>query len=68
MRITVLSMSLLGLILTLGPSLFVFVGKISWALHSRLMLVGMLLWFVFAPMGLKDKQSTLQGGSNEKMD
>jgi len=58
MRITVLSMALLGLLLTLVPSLLVFVGKIPWTLHSRLMLLGMLLWFVFAPMGLKDKEST----------
>lgn len=58
MRITVLSMALLGLVLTLVPSFFVFVGRISWTLHSRLMFLGMLLWFVFAPMGLKDKEST----------
>jgi len=37
-----------GLGLTLLPSLLVFSGKITWGLHARLMLVGMILWFVFA--------------------
>jgi len=37
-----------GLVLTLLPALLVFSEKITWGLHVRLMLAGMILWFVFA--------------------
>jgi hypothetical protein len=37
-----------GLALTLVPSLLVFSEKITWGLHARLMLAGMILWFVFS--------------------
>ena len=57
MRKLTIVMALLGLLLTVVPSTLVFVEKISWGLHSRLMFAGMLLWFVFAPMGMKSKES-----------
>jgi len=50
-------LSWLGLALTLGPSLLVFAGRITWETHSRLMLVGMLLWFFTAPFWMKDRKS-----------
>jgi len=40
-----------GLVLTLGPSLLVFWGKLSWSRHAQLMVVGMILWFVGATLG-----------------
>ena len=48
-------LSLLGLVLTVVPSLLVFLGKIPWELHSQLMLAGMVLWFVTAPFWMKEK-------------
>lgn len=56
MRIIALFAALAGLILTVGPSVFVFLGHASWSLHARLMFIGMVLWFIFAPIGMKGKR------------
>lgn len=45
--------SLLGLILTLFPSFFVFAGSISIETHYKLMIAGMVLWFSTAPFWMK---------------
>lgn len=42
--------SLLGLLLTILPSLLVFGGIIELAFHKTLMFVGMLCWFLTAPL------------------
>ncbi len=52
----VLVIALSGLILTVVPAFFVFLGDLSWEVHARLMFIGMLLWFIFAPIGMKSKE------------
>lgn len=49
MKKILLIASLTGLCLTVIPSFLVLGGKISWAFHSNLMMLGMLLWFISAP-------------------
>jgi hypothetical protein len=43
------ALSILGLLLTICPSLLVFAGRLSWQTHANLMLVGMVFWFATAP-------------------
>jgi hypothetical protein len=59
MRTVALITALIGLALTIVPSFFVFSGNLSWGDHARLMFVGMVLWFIFAPIGMKKKGSGL---------
>ena len=47
--------SLLGLALTIVPSLLVFRGTINLKLHYNLMIIGMVLWFGSAPLWMKSK-------------
>jgi hypothetical protein len=47
--------SLLGLALTIVPSMLVFKGVIDLKLHYNLMIVGMVLWFGSAPLWMKSK-------------
>ncbi len=49
--------SLLGLSLTLIPSVMVFLGYIEFPLHKILMLVGTLLWFFSRPFTLENESS-----------
>ncbi len=49
--------SLLGLSLTLIPSVMVFLGYIEFPLHKTLMLVGTLLWFFSRPFTLENESS-----------
>ena len=56
MRIFALVTALIGLALTIVPSFFVFIGSLSWGDHVRLMFIGMLLWFIFAPIGMKSRK------------
>ncbi|MFC1528296.1 hypothetical protein ACFL5B_00145 [Candidatus Latescibacterota bacterium] len=53
-----LILALTGLGLTVVPSFFVFYGNLAWKLHTQLMFVGMLIWFVFAPFGMKKSKSS----------
>lgn len=46
-------LSLVGLVLTLFPSFFVFAGVIPIEAHYKFMIVGMLLWFGSAPLWMK---------------
>ena len=59
MRILALITAAVGLILTIIPSFFVFLGNLAWQAHARLMFIGMLLWFIFAPIAMKKKGSHL---------
>lgn len=54
-----MSLSLIGLALTLLPSILVFRGDISLETHRTLMFVGTLLWLTTAPfwLGKGDKLS-----------
>lgn len=45
--------AIVGLVLTLLPSILVFTGTISGPTHKILMLIGMLLWFSTGPMWIK---------------
>jgi hypothetical protein len=47
--------SFLGLALTVVPAFLVFTGTIAWAAHARLMLLGMVLWFITAPLWMERK-------------
>ncbi len=42
--------SVIGLLLTAVPSFFVFAGKLSIEHHYRLMFIGMIVWFLSAPL------------------
>jgi len=53
MRILLILLSLLGLVLTVVPSFFVLTQRMTWTLHTQLMFVGMILWFVTAPFWIK---------------
>lgn len=41
-----------GLLLTLIPSFLVFAGVLEFEIHKRLMLLGMIMWFLTAPFWL----------------
>ena len=57
MRKTAIILSLLGLCLTVVPSVFVFYGSLAWRVHTQLMFIGMILWFVFTPLWMgKEKE------------
>ncbi len=56
MRTVAIITALIGLVLTVVPSLFVFLGDVSWEDHAQLMFIGMILWFIFAPIGMKSKK------------
>lgn len=49
MKTVFVSLSVLGLLLTIGPAFLVFAGVLSWKAHATLMGVGTLLWFGTAP-------------------
>lgn len=53
MRMLAIILALLGLLLTVVPSFLVFYGAMVWKTHVQLMFAGMVLWFVFAPVGMK---------------
>ncbi len=56
MRTVAIITALIGLALTIVPSFFVFLGNISWGDHAQLMFIGMILWFIFAPIGMKSRK------------
>ena len=56
MRNLNIAFSLLGLCLTILPSLFVFYGLMTWKIHTQLMFAGMLLWFAFAPLWMRKRK------------
>jgi len=58
MRAVSLLAALIGLALTIIPSFFVFLGNLSWGSHAQLMFIGMILWFIFAPIGMKNRKKT----------
>jgi hypothetical protein len=57
MRTVALITALIGLVLTIVPSFFVFLGNLTWGDHAWLMFVGMVLWFIFAPIGMKSRKN-----------
>jgi len=47
--------SLIGLILTLFPSFFVFLGVIELGPNKNLMILGTILWFITAPFWMNKR-------------
>lgn len=47
------SISYIGLLMTVVPSILVFSGAMELDTHKTLMLIGMVLWFATAPFSLK---------------
>lgn len=61
MRKVIIILSLLGLCLTVIPSFFVFYGSLTWRVHAQLGFIGMVLWFVFAPLWIgKGKEPEIE--------
>jgi hypothetical protein len=58
MKIILILISLVGLILTILPSLLVFTGRIEFSTHKDLMLLGTILWFISAPFWLNKSKSS----------
>lgn len=51
--------SLVGLVLTVGPAFLVFAGTLTWSQHATLMFIGTVLWFATAPFWMQsDGQAT----------
>lgn len=50
MRIFFIVISIIGLILTIVPAVLVFYARIGWNAYTNAMILGMILWFVFAPL------------------
>jgi hypothetical protein len=48
--------ALTGLGFTIIPSLLVFTDRISFEMHTNLMIAGMILWFVASPFWMKEKE------------
>ena len=53
MRKISLLVAVIGLGLTLLPSLGVFYGLLTWNSHAQYMAVGMVLWFIGASLGFR---------------
>jgi hypothetical protein len=49
-------LSLLGLVLTVVPSVLVFLGVITLDVNKTVMLLGTLLWFLTAPFWMHKKR------------
>ena len=60
MKSIFITLSILGLTLTVVPSYFVLVGTIAWKTHAQLMFAGMILWFSTAPLWMKAKRKNAQ--------
>ena len=54
MRIILIGISIIGLILTIVPSVLVFTDHIPMDFHKQLMVVGMILWFTTAAIWMKE--------------
>jgi len=50
-------LSVIGLALTIVPSLFVFTGALNITVHRQFMFAGMALWFLCAPFWMHDKKA-----------
>jgi len=56
MRVTAIIVSLVGLCLTVLPSFFVLHEQLSWKVHTQLLFVGMILWFISAPFWMRKEK------------
>jgi hypothetical protein len=53
MKIFLIILSLIGLALTLLPSILVFAHQMDWNIHITLMIIGTILWFITVPFWMK---------------
>ncbi len=51
-----ITLSMIGLLFTIGPSILVFAGVIEFSLHITLIFIGTMLWFLTAPFWIKKEQ------------
>lgn len=56
MRILLIILSVIGLGLTIIPSILVFLQEMSMDSHKQWMLVGMILWFATSPFWIKEQK------------
>ncbi len=56
MKYVLILVSLIGLGLTVVPSILVFTQTISMEAHKQFMLWGMLMWFFTAPLWIKEQE------------
>ena len=49
------SISIIGLLATVVPSILVFTGTIELETHKWIMIIGMVAWFITAPFSIKRK-------------
>ena len=50
MKIALALGALIGLLLTIVPSILVAMGLLSWQTHATLMTIGMIVWFIAASL------------------
>jgi len=55
MKYILIILSIIGLVLTIAPSVLVFMNVIEFETHKHLMLAGTLIWFFTAPFWIKEK-------------
>jgi len=58
MRKLLLPISLIGLLLTILPSILVFSGTLTLSSHKFYMTIGMILWFASASILFKEDDTT----------
>ncbi|MDZ7720239.1 MAG: hypothetical protein U5K72_15595 [Balneolaceae bacterium] len=56
MKILLIILSIIGLGLTIIPSILVFIQDITLESHKQFMLFGMILWFVTSPFWIKEQK------------
>lgn len=56
MKLLSVILSIIGLILTIVPSILVFIQIITWYTHANIMLIGAVLWFTTAPFWMHKKK------------
>lgn len=57
MRILLIIISIVGLLMTIIPSIMVFTQNMTMESHKQYMTVGMVLWFGTAVFWIKEKDS-----------
>lgn len=56
LKVLLIVISIVGLALTIVPSILVFAQEISIEMHKQLMLPGMILWFFSSPFWMKEQK------------
>jgi uncharacterized membrane protein YGL010W len=57
MKIILISLALVGLLATVLPSVLVYFGVMELETHKAVMAIGMIVWFITAPLFMKRKGS-----------